>query len=1234
MIYLFVLAAPSSLVILQWNCRSIRDKKDELQSLIKTHNPHVIALCETWLMEKHNIFINGYTIARKDRFDGYGGVLIACRNDLVVTTLTINTTFECIGCSIDLSSGNKIAIASLYLPSPPGTQPTGPDLEALVTQIPEPCFILGDFNAHGQQWGGQFDDRRAQILSKVFDDNDLVTLNTGEPTRIACPPIASSALDISVCSSQLGLSCTWQVTDDPHGSDHLPIIVGYNILNDAPLPSSRSTPNLTKNILWDIYKECIDQATFFDDDVEMHHYEKMVNHIKESAAQAQSKPITQFVAPLKHLPKAWWTSELNDLYHQKKEAFRAFKRIGGRAEYLDFKRQEAVFKRLKKQLKTEKWREYCSTLNKDTPLSDMFSMAKRFRGCYSNRTIRSDEWVPDFVSKLAPPTTQVRNHIFTDTNHSDLFDGPFSSEEMENALHNSNNSCPGLDLVTFALIKQLPTSGKAFLLKMFNYFMDTENIPDAWYDCKVITILKPGKDPLLATSYRPICLLSCLRKVFEKMLHNRLDYWVESNHLGSLTQFGFRKGFGTTDCLAILSTDLQTCFAQKSMCLAVFMDITSAYDDVQIEILCNILEELQLPRIAVKLIDLLFHKRHLVIYNNNILIDRRIGYKGLAQGSTLSPLLFNLYTIRIDHNIISPVKILQYADDVVIYSSGLSKNRLQNNLQTTINNLYRKYRDLGLDISTSKTEFVVFTKKYKVPIFRLNINTTPLKCVKTFKYLGVVFDDKCLWKEHVTYVTKKCVKRVNFLRTVSGSWWGAHPSSLLIVYKSTIRSVLEYGAFAIQSLANTHKLRLERVQWRALRVCLGMMTSTHTRTLEVQAGILPLDLRWKELNAKFLCKSLAGPSQLLQQSIVACLSAKPDHQMAELFHVVSELDIQPSIKFPCYQTRWPCLMFTPKISKSIQNFIQASTNSTSRDVRRAYSDAVNALGPAKFIFTDGSKSELGTGSALWSDSNQVSISMRLQEPATVFTAELSAIQMATTHITSQPSGKFVIVTDSLSSMDAITMFTISAKTPIIILEIVSNLYDLQIAGYDITLLWTPAHVGIPGNERADTLAKEAATTGNISLLPPLWHDQIPKLRAHTIQEWQERWRNGDLGRYYFSIQPKVKKRPWYEAFETDLERWHIRIANRLASNHYCLNHHLNRVNIVESPICQRCDAYENADHVLFHCPGLIHRDRLELQLNAIGATRPYEIRNILATCRSAATIRTICEFLDNNDIKI
>lgn len=119
-----------------------------------------------------------------------------------------------------------------------------------------------------------------------------------------------------------------------------------------------------------------------------------------------------------------------------------------------------------------------------------------------------------------------------------------------------------------------------------------------------------------------------------------------------------------------------------------------------------------------------------------------------------------------------------------------------------------------------------------------------------FKYLGVIFDHRFNWKAQTNYIVKKCEKRLNFMRSVAGSNWGAHPDSLLMLYKTTILSILEYGCIAFRHLKNCHRIKLMRIQWRALRLSLGLMRSTHTSSLEVLAGVMPLDLRWQKLSDK------------------------------------------------------------------------------------------------------------------------------------------------------------------------------------------------------------------------------------------------------------------------------------------------------------------------------------------------------------------------------------------------
>lgn len=524
----------------------------------------------------------------------------------------------------------------------------------------------------------------------------------------------------------------------------------------------------------------------------------------------------------KRLAKNWWSDDIQTKYQDKKLAFINFKRVGGRAEYLNFKKAEAIFKRARRQSKRATWRDYCSTLNKDSSLTSMFAMARRYRGVsVSTKAISSNLWLNEFITKLAPTTVPLEPRISPPAAANDFeMCAPFSMFEMDAALNNSNDSSAGLDNIPFSLLRNLPTSSKYQLLELFNDFIATEIYPDSWYNCKVLAIRKPGKNTELASSYRPICLLSCPRKIYEKMIFNRLDFWAEKNKVIAASQYGLKKGFGAQDCLAIISTDFQHTYRSKSMCLCVFMDISSAFDDVLIDILCDVLLKLKLAPKMVRLLGVLFEKRVLHFYHNNVLQECRTGYKGLAQGSSLSPLLYNLYTAGIERAIMGNVRILQYADDVAIYAEGKCGPTLQIDIQSSLDAITTSYNRLGLAISPSKTEFMVFTQKYKIPQFQLKINNSELRRTFSFKYLGLTFDPKCLWKHHVNEVIRKCSSRINFIRSVAGSSWGASPTNLLTIYKSTIRPILEYGSIAFQFLSKTHRLKLLRVQWRSIKYVL------------------------------------------------------------------------------------------------------------------------------------------------------------------------------------------------------------------------------------------------------------------------------------------------------------------------------------------------------------------------------------------------------------------------------
>ena len=105
----------------------------------------------------------------------------------------------------------------------------------------------------------------------------------------------------------------------------------------------------------------------------------------------------------------------------------------------------------------------------------------------------------------------------------------------------------------------------------------------------------------------------------------------------------------------------------------------------------------------------------------------------------------------------------------------------------------------------------------------------------------------------------KCRMVLNLMRAVAGYDWGSDRQTLLYMYHALIRSFLDYGFFVYRSAAKTVLRRLERIQSRALSLCVGAFRMTPVEALQVDSGELPLRIRrdkialayWARLKREF-----------------------------------------------------------------------------------------------------------------------------------------------------------------------------------------------------------------------------------------------------------------------------------------------------------------------------------------------------------------------------------------------
>jgi len=137
---------------------------------------------------------------------------------------------------------------------------------------------------------------------------------------------------------------------------------------------------------------------------------------------------------------------------------------------------------------------------------------------------------------------------------------------------------PGYDHVHPEFLKNLGPRAQTWLSRFFSRIISANAITKFWRKTKVITIEKPGKDPRLAESYRPISLLSTCYKLLECLVLHCVSPEVEK--LPSPEQAGFWRNRSTCKQVAALTTHIANGFQQQFKTGAVFLDLTAAYDTV------------------------------------------------------------------------------------------------------------------------------------------------------------------------------------------------------------------------------------------------------------------------------------------------------------------------------------------------------------------------------------------------------------------------------------------------------------------------------------------------------------------------------------------------------------------------------------------------------------------------------------------------------------------------------
>ena len=1117
-------------------------------------------------------------------------------------------------------------------------------MAGLLSRPPIPFLLAGDFNCHHYSWGSTVSDSHGLNLLQAVEDENLVIVNDGSPTRLTPPNAPSSAVDLCIVSSNIAPLVDWKVSDDLLGSDHFVIINSLSMPGNFQSYNFRSHASTDrwnlKQADWKSYQSCIEHLTNQASLTEDYSYDTFIANLEE--ASNQFIPKINANNNTRQFRNHWWSINCQIAVEKRKEKMQIYKNNPTMHNLIQYKNAAAMVKKTILESKRSAWRKFCLNLNKNTPIKHVWSEIKKLKRTMTGpvQQVSLGDWSGAFLNSLAPAfvphsINSIINDRVESSSQSNYLTNPINFRELELALKNKVNSSPGMDNVHYPMLSHLPTNAKIMLITIFNNILQLASPPTQWKKIKIIPVLKPNKDQLVASSYRPISLASCVLKTFERIIKNRLSWWLSESNLWPRTQFGFRRHYSTNDAFLQLTSDIQQSFSENKSVVALFIDIKGAYDSVQLHLLATKMLALGIPQLIVRLIYKIYSDRELYLFTSESMLGPQTANIGLAQGTILSPLCYVLFAHDLEKIVPNNIKIIQYADDVCLYVANKSIENCLQSLDQTLLRVSEWMSSNGLEISYNKTSVTTFSHTRAESPEYVTLNNTRIKHTNSTTFLGLHMDRKLTWRVHINNIIKKTEKSINILRMISSLKWSADPSISLLVYRSYIRSVIDYGSSAYGNASDSLLKKLDVIHNRCLRLCLGLLNDTPINALLSEAGEMPLLLRRKKLCMNFLINCYRKSSPMvnkIQQLLMEDLTSrfwiiKKSPLLVQCQYILQNNQNQLSIALSDNVDQ---LNYSDIITPLHCRYYSLSTQNIG---------TINNLDFRKFIdthykdyytyYTDGSSRDGKYGCA-WFDyqTNKHKI-FRLDNVMTVYTSELIAILECLNYIKkSKLSNKYLIITDSKSAVDQLGNISFSSSVNPVIVKIVQLVHTMNL---DIKILWVKGHSGVAGNERVDQLAKQACIqnkfNNTIITIPDLRTSLINNIYNENI----EFYKNYNKGLFYISIQGIPSRKPWFSNCLSTNKNF-IRILSRLRTNHGICLKYLHLIGKAPSDLCD-CGEVGNLEHTLMICPNFSNQRMVLFDSLAKLSPLPFNYKSLLASA-DEEIYSHIYKFVVENGIRV
>lgn len=630
-------------------------------------------------------------------------------------------------------------------------------LEGSIRRQEGTVIAAGDFNAKSPAWGDHSEEPKGRALVDMTASLGLSVCNMGDkPTfsRAHAGGVSRSHIDITFVTERCShLVRDWKTLDQYSASLHR--YITFKVSGTA----QRDRVSAEERWSWRKYDRTrllnyIESAGTLSGDDALSVGTLLDQFFKDACNSCMPKGTYKGGKK----PAYWWTQEISDMREACKRTRRKYKR--GRHRPTDEHRKlkedfAAARKQLKVAIRRSKrasWIKLCEEVDTDPWGLPYKLVTKRLQGGRPIPGLSTPGRVESIVDALFPKEAVT---IWPPKAENYAFPKVTCAEILDLCAKIPRGKAPGPDGVPDLVVKEVAMGRPDIIRDVFNVCLEEGVFPLSWKVARLV-LLRKGDKPLdNPSSYRPICLLSTVGKLFERLVKKRLENELED--IGNLNdrQYGFRKGRSTVDAMKRVMDTVDAAGSgplyRRKLCAVVALDVANAFNSAKWP---KIVEALRAKGFSPYLVGMV----------QSYLSDRRVVYEGssrvstcgVPQGSVLGPLLWNLMydeLLQVDTggNVDgrSTAELVAFADDVAVVATGHTSHMLESVTNNALEKISDWMTNAGLELSIGKTEAVILTKKRGYTLPELAIKGTRIEVKDKLKYLGLELHRVLGFKNHL-----------------------------------------------------------------------------------------------------------------------------------------------------------------------------------------------------------------------------------------------------------------------------------------------------------------------------------------------------------------------------------------------------------------------------------------------------------------------------------------------------